>query len=279
VRPVPPTGHWHDDYERGRPGWPAQVADVADVPASATVLELGAGTGKLTRLLITRFDHVIAVEPDEAMRRVLASACPEAEVHPGSAEAIPLADGSVDAVFAAEAFHWFDGERALAEIERVLRARGALVMMWNVPGGPTEPPIDRVEQLLTERAPARDEFGHDPVDLNTTRFASGEWRAAFAGSPFGELREARLPNPQTLDREALVAFFESMGWFGDLPDSERLPLLDRVRSLLHADEYRRSWETRVYWTRLGPDALGVVGAESGADRDSAQRVGGAQDAG
>ena len=255
MRPVPPTGHWHDDYERGRPGWPAQVADVADVPASATVLELGAGTGKLTRLLTPRFAYVIAVEPDEAMRHVLASLCPMAEIRAGSAEAIPLADGRVDAVFAAEAFHWFDGERALAEIARVLRRPGALILMWNVPGGPTEPSIAAVEQLLTERAP--DELGHDPVDLNTHRFASGEWRAPFAGSAFGELREARLANPQTLDRAALVAFFESMGWLGDIPAPERLPLLDQVRSLLDADEYRRSWETRVYWTHLGADASRV----------------------
>ena len=117
-----------------------------------------------------------------------------------------------------------------------------------------EPSIAAVEQLLTERAPAREELGHDPVDLNTRRFASGEWRAPFAGSPFGELREARVPNLQTLDRAALVAFFESMGWLGDIPDAERLPLLDRVRSLLDADEYHRSWETRVYWTRLGAEA-------------------------
>jgi SAM-dependent methyltransferase len=250
VRPVPPTGHWHDDYERGRPGWPPAAAEVAGVPPSATVLELGAGTGKLTRILVTRFHRVIAVEPDEEMRRLLVSRYADADVRVGSAEAIPVGDSSVDAVFAAEAFHWFDGERALAEIARVLRPRGAVVMMWNVPAGPTEPSIAPVEQLLTEHAPPRDELGHDPVDLNTARFSSGAWRAPFAGSPFGELEEARLANPQLLDRDALVAFFESMGWLGELPDARRLPLLDRVRSLLTADEYRRSWETRVYWTRL-----------------------------
>ena len=250
MRPVPPTGHWHDDYERGRPGWPSQASAIGDVPASGTVAELGAGTGKLTRLLLARFRRVIAVEPHEEMRRLLVSLCPDAEVAAGSTEAIPLADRSVGAVFAAEAFHWFDGEPALAEIERVLRPRGALILMWNVPAGPTEPSIASVERLLTKRAPAREQLGHDPVDLNTTRFASGEWRAPFAGSRFDELSEARLPNPQTLDREALVAFFESMGWLGDLPESERRPLMNRVRSLLDADRYRRSWETRIYWTRL-----------------------------
>jgi SAM-dependent methyltransferase len=250
MRPVPPTGHWHEDYERGRPGWPAAVAHVAEVPSAATVLELGAGTGKLTRVLLARFDRVVAVEPDEEMGRMLDSLCPEAEVHAGSAEAIPLADGSVDAVFAAEAFHWFDGERALAEIERVLRPRGALTLMWNVPAGPTEPSIVRLEALLTERAPQREELGHDPLDLNASRFSSGEWRAPFARSAFEELREARLANTQVLDRDALVAFFESMGWLGDLPEPERLPLVDQMRSLLDAHEYRRRWETRVYWTRL-----------------------------
>jgi len=250
VRPVPPTGHWHEDYEHGRPGWPVGAADVAGVRPTATVLELGAGTGKLTRVLVTRFDRVIAVEPDAGMRGLLAPLCRDADVRAGSAEAIPLPDRSVDAVFAAEAFHWFDGERALAEAARVLRPRGALVLMWNVPAGPTEPSIARVEHLLTAHAPARDELGHDPVDLNADRFASGEWRAPFAGSPFDQLQEARLPNPQTLDREALVAFFESMGWLGALRDEQRLPLLDRVRSLLDAPEYRRSWETRVHWTRL-----------------------------
>ena len=118
---------------------------------------LGAGTGKLTRLLLARFRRVIAVEPDEEMRRLLVLLCPDAEVAAGNAEAIPFADRSVDALFAAEAFHWFDGEPALAEIERVLRPRGALILMWNVPAGPTEPSIASVERLLTERAPAREQ--------------------------------------------------------------------------------------------------------------------------
>jgi SAM-dependent methyltransferase len=250
MRPVPPTGHWHDDYDRGRPGWPEAVLDIAGTAASATVLELGAGTGKLTRLLLTRFRRVIAVEPDGGMRRVLASRSPEADVRPGSAEAIPVADRSVAAVFAAEAFHWFDGERALVEIARVLTPGGALILMWNVPAGPTQPSIAPVERLLLERAPPRRELGYDPVDLSTDRVRSGAWRAAFAGAPFEPLREVRIANPQTLDRDSLVAFFESMGWLGDLPQDERLTLLEQVRSLLPAAEYRRAWETRAHWTAL-----------------------------
>jgi SAM-dependent methyltransferase len=239
---------WPDDYERGRPGYPAEVVELPVPEACSDVLDLGAGTGKLTRLLVARFSRVVAVDPAEAMRSRLGANCPEAEVLAGSAEEIPLVDDSVDVVFAAEALHWFDGKRALAEIARVLRPRGALVLMWNLPAGPTEPSTAAVEQLIHERAPR--DLEYDPGDLNSTRYALGEWRAAFAGSSFEVLQETRLPNPQTLDREAFVAFLASMGWIADLPDVDRLPLLEKIRSLLDADEYRRPWDTHVCWTRL-----------------------------
>lgn len=248
--PVGSLERWPEDYERGRPGWPHEVVDVPSLPSTATVLDLGAGTGKLTRLLVSTFSRVVAVEPAEAMRRLLVAICPEAEALAGSAQQIPLADASVDAVFTAEAFHLFGGEDTLAEIARVLRPRGALVVMWNLPAGSTEPSIAAVEQFLSERGPTKDEVGYEPLDLSSVRYASGAWRLAFAESPFEELQEARLANPQTVDRDGLVAFLASMGWIADLPDVERLPLLDQVRSLLPAAEYRRPWETHVHWTRL-----------------------------
>jgi SAM-dependent methyltransferase len=254
---VPPTWsmpigsgeRWPLDYERGRPGWPREVIEIAGLPGRATILDLGAGTGKLTRLLVSAFDHVIAVEPADAMRRLLVTLCPEAEGLAGTGEEIPLPDASVDAVFAAEAFHWFDDDDALAEIVRVLRPEGALVLMWNLPAAPTEPSIEAVEQLLTAHVP-KGYLGYDPLDLGGPRYVWGEWRIALADAPFAPLRDALLRNPQTLDREGLVAFFASMGWLADLPDAVRLPLLDEVRSLLTESEYRRLWETHVYWTRL-----------------------------
>jgi SAM-dependent methyltransferase len=248
--PAGSLDRWPEDYERGRPGWPPEVVDITGLPPTAIVLDLGAGTGKLTRLLVSRFGRVVAAEPAEAMRRLLVMLCPEADVLAGSAEEIPLANASVDAVFAAESFHWFYGDRGLDEIARVLRPQGVLIVMWNLPAGPTEPSIAAVEQLLGERGPTKEELGVDPLDLNTNRYASGEWRRAVAEAPFEELQETRLPNPQTLDRDGLVAFFASMGWIADLPDADRLPLLDELRSLLSAAEYRRSWETHVCWTRL-----------------------------
>jgi SAM-dependent methyltransferase len=247
--PAGSRDRWPEDYERGRPGWPPEVIELAALPPTATVLDLGAGTGKLTRVLTTAFDRVVAVEPAEAMRRLLAAHCPQAETLAGNAHEIPLADESVDAVFAAQAFHWFDDEPAVAEITRVLRFRGKLVLMWNLPSGPTQPSIAAVEQFLAERGPTAEEFGSDPLDLGGPRYASGEWVLALE-SPFEPLRSAQLPNPQTLDREGMVAFFASMGWLADLPDAERIPLLDEVRSRLITDEYQRLWETYVYWTRL-----------------------------
>jgi SAM-dependent methyltransferase len=239
---------WPEDYERGRPGWPPDVVALPGLPPTATVLDLGAGTGKLTRLLVPMFGRVVAVEPARAMRRLLETLCPEAEALSGTAQEIPLADASVDAVFAAQAFHWFDDERAVAEIRRVLRPRGALVLMWNLTAGPWEPSTAAVEGLLKGRGPKPSEVSYDPLDLGGPRYASGEW--PLPEPTFEPLREKRLPNPQTLDRDGLVAFFASMGWFADLPDDERLPLVDEVRSLLAAAEYRRLWETQVHWTRL-----------------------------
>ena len=240
---------WADDYERGRPGWPPEVVDIAGIPHEATVLDLGAGTGKLTRLLAATFDRVVAIEPSSAMRAILAETSPEAELVEGTAQAMPLGDESVDALFAAEAFHWFDDEQALNELVRVLRPAGFLVLMWNLPAGPTEPSAAAAEAFLNERAPRG--VRYDPLDLDGPQYTSGEWRLGLAAR-FEPLREVTLPNPQTIGREDLVAFYASMGWIADLPDEDRLPLLETVRSLLPDEAYRRSWEAHVHWAPLAP---------------------------
>ena len=238
---------WPDDYERGRPGWPKEALSLPQLPRDAAVLDLGAGTGKLTRLLGSSFDRVVAVEPAEAMLRTLVATCPGVRALPGAAQSIPLPDASVDAVFAGQAFHWFDDERGVAEIARVLRAGGALVLLWNVPAGPWEPSPAAAEDRLTALQP--DEVDHIPLDLGGPRAGSG-WRPGVEDSPFGSFESGTAGNPQTLDRDGLVSYYATMGWVADLPDDERLPLLDEVRSLLTAPSYRRLWETHVHWARL-----------------------------
>jgi SAM-dependent methyltransferase len=245
--PAGSGGRWPDDYERGRPGWPIGAVRVAGLPSTASVLDLGAGTGKLTRLLVSEFDRVVAVEPAEEMRRLLVAHCPDAVALSGTGQEIPVADASVDAVYAAQAFHWFDDERAVAEIARVLRPGGALVLMWNRPAGPWQPSTNAAEKVLNERMP--EDLDHIPLDLGGPQALSG-WRPAVAESPFEPFTATVLPNPQTLDRDGLVAFYASMGWLANLSDAERLPLLSEVRTRLTAPEYRRLWESHVHWTQL-----------------------------
>jgi ubiquinone/menaquinone biosynthesis C-methylase UbiE len=225
------------EYERGRPEWPDEAVDHAigqlEVSADAPVLDLAAGTGKLTRRLARRFRRVVAVEPDDAMRSLLEAIVPQAQAQPGTARAIPLADGEVDAVFIGEAFHWFAGPDELAEIARVLSPGGGLVLMWHQP----------LEKLLPRG------FGRDPRS-ERERAASGAWQEAFVESPFEPLREAQFEYVQRVDRAGVLAYFASISPIASLPDDERRARLDEVASQLDRDVYERPWRIDVHWTRL-----------------------------
>ncbi|WP_295011247.1 class I SAM-dependent methyltransferase [uncultured Microbacterium sp.] len=120
-----------EEYDLRRPGFPEEAAAEVLPGPVGSVLDLGAGTGKFTELLIDRADRVIAVEPSDPMRAVLMRKLPAVDARDGSAEEIPLRAASVDAVVAAQAFHWFDRERACAEIRRVLVPQGVLGLVWN----------------------------------------------------------------------------------------------------------------------------------------------------
>lgn len=123
-----------DAYERGRPDFPAEAVEfliqTLNIHQGSHVLDLAAGTGKLTRRLVPTGAKLTAVEPVEGMRRKFSALLPGVEILEGTAEAIPLAGGSVDAVAVAQAFHWFDGPRALAEIHQVLKPEGRLGLVW-----------------------------------------------------------------------------------------------------------------------------------------------------
>ena len=120
-----------ESYDRLRPGPPDEAVRLALPQEAADVLELGAGTGGLTRKLVLRHAHVRAVEPDERMRAVLRERVPGAEVVAGSAEEIPSEDAAWDAVIGASMWHWVDEARALPEVARVLRAGGTFALLWN----------------------------------------------------------------------------------------------------------------------------------------------------
>ncbi len=118
-------------YERGRPSYPPEAIDWLLPPGARDVLDLGAGTGKLTTRLVERGLDVVAVDPIAEMLELLSSALPDTPALLGTAEQIPLPDNSVDAVLVAQAWHWFDLERAVAEVARVLRPGGRLGLVWN----------------------------------------------------------------------------------------------------------------------------------------------------
>ena len=242
------SSRWHEHYARGRPSYPVEAVRVAGLATSSTVLEVGAGTGKLTRVLVDEFAEVVAVEPDPHMRSWFTALCPRAALLAGAAEALPVAHASVDAVFVAEAFHWFNHHLAVGELARVLRPGGALVLMWNRPAGRPEPPIAAVEKLLEPLWPKDIDM---PLDLDPSRFAyAREWPRAFEHSPFEPLQESTFANARAVGRDELVAFFGSMGWIGGLAEDEAQRLLDEVRSRLIHGDYRLPFETDVHWTRL-----------------------------
>jgi ubiquinone/menaquinone biosynthesis C-methylase UbiE len=246
-REAPPDafGRTAREYELGRPGWPEELLDrvVAELElaADAAVLDLGAGTGKLTRSLVPRFAHVVAVEPDGAMLEVLEQVVPGAVALGGRGEAIPLEDASVDAVFTAEAFHWFAGPESVAEIARVLRPRGALVILWNVVV--EFPHMGEEAEAVIEAAFAR---GGEP---GLGKVLSGAWKRPVEEGPFEELREVEVERWLVNSRDEWIANMLSVSSIASQPDDDRAAFAERLRELIPEQEIRRRFRTIAHWTR------------------------------
>lgn len=234
-----------DAYERARPGYPpdavAWLVERLGIRSDSCVVDLGAGTGKLTELIVPTRARVIAVEPVDAMRARLAALLPMVTAVAGAAEAMPLASGSAGAVVAAQAFHWFDAPLALAEIHRVLAPGGRLGLVWNA--------RDTSVDWVREMADILDEFG-DAI----RRHESGEWRRAFPAPGFGTLEERTFSNVQPIAPEGIVDRVASTSFIARLPDRERARVLERIRSLVGShpqtagrEEIEFPHQTRVYW--------------------------------
>ena len=231
-----------EDYERGRPGWPADaVAALVERFGARRVLDLAAGTGKLTRILADLADDVVAVEPLDGMRNVLEARLPHVQALAGTAEAIPLADGSVDAVFVGQAFHWFDFTRAAAELARVLRPGGGLALMWNLPGWEGTEWIDELDAIVE-----RHHQGEPRVE-------SSPWREGLeADGRFEPLRDEEASHEQHTDREGLIAKIASFSYIGGQPDDRRDAALAECRAVLErhgVDAITLSYKTLITTTR------------------------------
>ncbi len=212
------------DYERARPDYPDDagrwLAQRLDLHAGRRVLDVAAGTGKLTRVLASTGASVVAVEPVAGMRERLAASLPDVELLDGLAEDIPLQDASVDGATVGQAFHWFDGDRALAEIHRVTRRGGRLAVVYNrrVLEDPLQAALDAVLQPLRRGTPA---------------YRSGQWRSAFARTRgWRSVEETELAHVQLLDREGVVARVASTSFIATLPTDRRAEVLDQIRSLV-----------------------------------------------
>jgi ubiquinone/menaquinone biosynthesis C-methylase UbiE len=208
-------------YDRARPEYPpaaiAWLAERMRLGPGRTVVDLAAGTGKLTRPLAATGAEVIAVEPIAEMRARIGPAV--ARVLDGTAEAMPLPDASADAVTVAQAFHWFDGPTALAEIHRVLRPDGALALVWN--RRPLEHPVHAAIERIV--APYR---GDAPAHR------SGAWRSAVdATTLFGPPEERIFEHARPHDAAALADRVGSTSFIAALDDGRRAEVLAAVRAL------------------------------------------------
>ena len=209
-----------DAYEQARPGYPADAVLwlVGEMPCD--VVDLGAGTGKLTRSLAALGHHVVAVEPLGEMLDRLRAAIPGVTAVAGSAESMPLPDGAADVVACAQAFHWFDQEPALAEIARVLRPDGRIALVWNV---------------RDERVPWVSELSDAMV--GRTGVDRGAAAPIEQSGLYGTVEHATFEHTQTVDRDALRALVLSRSYCAVLPEEERAPILGRVDLLF--DEHAR----------------------------------------
>jgi SAM-dependent methyltransferase len=217
-------GEHADAYERARPEWPEEAA-LWLVPEDAElVVELGAGTGKLTRAIAALGVRVVAVEPDPRMLSVLRGL--ELEGVEGSAEAIPFGDGAADAVAAGSSVHWFELEQALPEIHRVLRPGGRFGFGWNHRDD-RHPAIARMGETV-HAAQSR---------TRGPRWRSRDWATELTASGlFANVERALFEHALELPRDALRDHLMSYSGVAALPDDERRRVFAEVARLLDADE-------------------------------------------
>jgi SAM-dependent methyltransferase len=193
-------------YGRGRPEYPAQLGDwlkdVLRLAPGRTVADVGAGTGKFTKLLLATGARALAIEPVAAMRQQ-AAALPGVEALAGTAQALPLAAQSVDAIVCAQAFHWFARTEVLDEFARVLRPGGLLGLVWNVRDESVDW-VAEITRLIT------------PYEGDAPRFYKGTWREVFPHPAFTPLQEARFAHAHVgpasqviIDRFMSVSFIAS----------------------------------------------------------------------
>lgn len=224
-------GQAADRYQRGRPEYPRSAVEWLIPRRARRVLDLGAGTGKLTGALVDMGLQVVALEPSKRMRARLSAAVPKAQVLAGSAERIPMDDGVVDAVVVAGAWHWFDPAKAVAQIARVLVPGGTLSLVWNT-RDETEPWVAELGRIMHQHA-------EQVIDTSPQ-----------IGAPFTDLERIEIRWEQTMTGKELLDMVASRSYVITLPVGERRQLLDDIADFLddHPDMAGRQHITMPYIT-------------------------------
>jgi SAM-dependent methyltransferase len=248
-------------YDRFRPGPSDEAIDWYLPHRVARVVDLGAGTGALTRRLVGRADEVVAVEPDQRMRAVLATNVPGAKAVSGTGESMPLGDASTDGVIASTSWHWMEPVRTLAEVARVLVPGGVLGALWTAP--------DPDGAFLAE---ARDHVARSARDggapvasltgLEDRGIPADEQSLVIPeGAPFDQPELATFRWDIALDADGLIGLLGTFSWVITMPDDARRALLDDARALLGTFGIEGSatvdvtWRTEAWRTHLRTDGL------------------------
>ena len=237
-------------YERFRPGPPAAAIAWMLPPAATSVVDLGAGTGAMTQELVGTVDRVVAIEPDDRMRGILASKLPEVTALRGTGESMPLPDSSVDAVLASASWHWMEADRALEETARVLVPGGTLGVVWAGPD-PDGPFISQAQAMLTQMSSgqATPAAGPEP-DLDLGRVVMDtEHRIETVlripdGSIFGQPEHQVLTWDVALTADELMGLLGTLSWIITMPEDRRTHVVSEARRLLR-DELGISGEVTV----------------------------------
>ena len=224
-----------DAYQCFRPSPPVAAVDWLLPARLGRIVDLGSGTGRLTRLLVDRADQVVAIDPDQRMRAVLVREVPAAHAVGGRGESIPLPDASVDAVLAATSWHWMDAPAALREIERVLVPGGTLGVLST--GADREGRAVRTASAVHERGRRVAAGGGRPTGELSRRMMAEVLRPVAGleippGAPFEAPEFCEFPWRVALDTEELVGLMGTFSWVLTLPEEERATLLEETRSFL-----------------------------------------------
>ena len=235
-------------YDGGRADYPhtaiSQLLQGLNVSESSKVLELAAGTGKFTKQILPYVQNIIAVEPVYEMRKKFSKQLPDIQIVDGTAEKIPFADSTFDFVFVATAFHWFDYEKAIQEIHRVLKPKGGLGLIWNTWSKDIIPPwLKEIREVI------------EPYSKKAPRYKSMQWREAFYKTTlFTPLEERVYGHPVRLDINGVCNRMLSISFIAALPEEQFKEVERQLRTILKKhktpqDYFEMPYQTDIFWCR------------------------------